>query len=189
MGGNNLADHLKKNRQPSSTNDLMQEFLMCHDYLSGEGGMKLPERRKYRQTILQTLEELKIAFAVNSSGTVALVRQFRLVESKLRPMNLRYSADFRRSHLIEPQPLTDKSLYFNRLFQICLSNCSKQFHHTCNKLLENGLPLRGKELWTCRKKTRNEVDSTLYTSFCWLGKSCNEILWNLVQKSQNCSCN
>ena len=81
MGGNNLADHLKENRQPSSTNDLMQEFLMCHDYLSGEGGMKLPERRKYRQTILQTLEELKIAFAVNSSGTVALVRQFRLVES------------------------------------------------------------------------------------------------------------
>ena len=106
---------------------------------------------------------------------------------KLRPMNLRYSADFRRSHLIEPQPLTDKTLYFNRLFQICLSNCSKQFHHTCKKTLENGLPLRGKKPWTCREKTRNEADSTLYTSFCWLSKNCNEIIWSLVQKSQNCS--
>ena len=32
---------------------------MGHYYLSGEGGMKLPEWRKYRQTILQTLEELQ----------------------------------------------------------------------------------------------------------------------------------
>ena len=59
MGGNNLADHSKENRQPTSINDLMQEFLMCHYYLTGVGGKKLPEWRKYRQTILQILEELQ----------------------------------------------------------------------------------------------------------------------------------
>ena len=57
--GNNTSDYSNKHRQPSSINDLMQEFLMCHSNLSGIGGTKLPEWRKYRQIILQTLEELQ----------------------------------------------------------------------------------------------------------------------------------
>ena len=80
MGGNNISDYSNKHRQPSSINDLLQEFLMCHSNLSGVGSTKMPEWRKYRQNILQILEELRNC-KVNSSGTVALARQFRLVES------------------------------------------------------------------------------------------------------------
>ena len=31
------------------------------------------------------------------------------------------------------------------LFQICLSNCSKQYRHTCKKTRDNDLTLRGEE--------------------------------------------
>ena len=104
-------------------------------------------------------------------------------------MNLKNRANFRRSRLIEPQPLTDKKPYFQLVCLRCQSNCSKQFHHTCEITLENDLPLRGKEPLTCREKTKNEVDTTSYTSLCWLSKNFNKIIWSLVQKSQNCSCN